>query len=851
MAIGYVLFDLADGFIDHWLVAGPQVIRLPEHELPVDAPSRQAIARRYYATESLVTGLPVERGPLSEGVFRVGDYEAAWSYVRCREDHLVDHTALSRAGHYLRSWAYAQLVSDAPQTVTLRLATCGPADLWLNGEHTFRHEGFADSNPCCHAIEVQLREGANELLVRFEQVATAGSCHAMALQVRQQPEGPGLSLRLPTTIPDVDKRRRIERVLEAACIDRDVYGSDDVIAVRWPEDLTYAADATVRLQAGSGRIYAEAHLRASGGECARLRHGHEIPAGPYRLILMPRPDEYYEQDMRIRRELRLWVAGNSPYSEVPYGTFGERRQEALVAATRCRGELYAEIARMALGQWTDVDAGAILAAIARVDREEDGAADLVALVGMQHRFGRHSDFPASLRQPLEACILGYPYPASSSEGGDCQALLGAAAAVFAGQLYPEHTFRRAGVSGHELRERAERVVLRCLRQRGSGGLPKWGSPSSLARDLVALSHLVDLAETDEVYDMATAVLDKTLLALALSSFKGTFGAPHADARVPEVFGGLLGPVGAVSRLLWGQGIYNQDLAAAVSLACLQEYELPPIITEIATHPLEEEWGYERHLAVCEGAGPEVNKAVYRTPDTLLASAQDYRPGQPGSAEHIWQATLGPAAVVFTNHPACSDDVARRPGFWAGNRVLPRVAQWKDMLIAIYNLPEDDWMGFTHAYFPTYAFDEHLLHGGWAFARRGDGYLALTASQGLSLVADGHSAMRELRSAGRHNVWLCHLGRAALDGSFERFQERVLGLKVTFEGLEVRCTTLRGDSLSFGWQGPFLRNGEPQPLSGYRHYENPYMAVEMGAEEMEVRSGRYLLRLRFGSLPEGS
>ncbi len=851
MAVGYVLFGLTDGFIDHWLVAGPQVIRLPEHSCPADPSSRQAIARRYYQPEPLVSGLPVERGPLSEGVLRVGDYEGAWSYLRCREDHLIDHTRHSRAGHYLRSWAYAQLVSDAPQTVTLRLATHGPADLWLNGEHVLRCEGFADAQPRCHEIEAQLREGPNEVLVRFEQVAAVGSCHAMALQVRRQPDGPGLSLQLPTTIPDVDKRRRIERVLEAACIDRAVYGSDDLIVVQWPEDLTYAADATVRLQAESGRIYAEAHLRASAGERARLRYAHEIAPGPYHLILMPRPDEYYEQDMRIRRELHLWGAGNSPYSEAPYGTYGERRQEALVSAARCRGELYAEIARMALGQWADVDTDAILSAIARIGREEGGNADLLALIGIQHRFAQHGDLPASLRQPLEACILGHPYLDSSGDGEDSHALLAGAAAVLAGQLYPGHTFRPAGVSGRELRARAERLVLRCLRQRGSWGLPDWGSPSSMAEDLVALSHLADLAETDEVYDLATAVLDKTLLSLALSSFRGTFGAPHADAQVPAVYGGLLGPTSPVSRLLWGQGIYNQDLAAAVSLACLQDYELPPIIPEIALCPLDEEWGYERHLAPAGGASREVNKVVYRTPDTMLASAQDYRPGDPGEAEHPWQATLGPTAVVFTNHPACSDDAARRPGFWVGNRVLPRVAQWKDVLIAIYNLPEDDWMGFTHAFFPLHAFDEHLLRGGWAFARRGDGYLALTASQGLSLVTDGHSALRELRSVGRHNIWLCHMGRAALDGSFARFQERVLGLKVIFEGLEVHCTTLRGDSLSFGWQGPFLRNGEPQPLSGYPHYKNPYMTMEMGAEEMEARSGRYLLRLRFGSLPEGS
>ena len=36
-------------------------------------------------------------------------------------------------------------------------------------------------------------------------------------------------------------------------------------------------------------------------------------------------------------------------------------------------------------------------------------------------------------------------------------------------------------------------------------------------------------------------------------------------------------------------------------------------------------------------------------------------------------------------------------------------------------------------------------------------------------------------------------------------------------------------LSFGWQGPFLRNQEEQPLTGFEHYENPmwYLDIHVG------------------------
>jgi len=182
-------------------------------------------------------------------------------------------------------------------------------------------------------------------------------------------------------------------------------------------------------------------------------------------------------------------------------------------------------------------------------------------------------------------------------------------------------------------------------------------------------------------------------------------------------------------------------------------------------------------------------------------------------------------------------------------VLPRVAQWKDVLVAVHKLPDNDWMGFTHAYFPSNAFDEHVLrddaHGHtWAFGRKGEGYVALTAARGLRFITHGDSAYRELRSYGQHNVWLCHMGRAALDGGFADFQERVLALEVAFEGLAVRCATLRGETLAFGWEGPLLRNGQEQPISGFKHYENPYCVAELPATEMGIRYGDQLLRLDF-------
>ncbi len=301
--------------------------------------------------------------------------------------------------------------------------------------------------------------------------------------------------------------------------------------------------------------------------------------------------------------------------------------------------------------------------------------------------------------------------------------------------------------------------------------------------------------------------------------------------------------------MWGMGVFNHHLLGTVSLACAHGYELPSIIQQIATDQPEELWSRERHAGELEtwrdhaSGAWEVNKVTYRTPDYMLCSVQDYHPGEPGYQQHIWQATLGPDAVVFVTHPPCvSVEGSHKPNFWHGNAILPRVAQWKDVLIAVHNLPADDWLGFTHAYFPLYAFDEHVFRDGYIFARSGAGYLALTAAAGLELVTRGDNAYRELRSYGQENIWLCQMGRAAQDGEFETFQQALLERDLSFDGLSLRYATLRGETLGFGWEGPLLVNESDVPLGDFKHYENLYCVADLPTSRMDIRFSDQVLRL---------
>jgi len=861
MTLSYLPYPLVEGFIHNWLVAGPQVV-------VVEPDRREKIVAAMYEPRLEVDALPVERGKLTEGVFTAGDYQGSWSYTRCLEDHLVNHSGEFPASSYLRSWAYTQLVCAAEMDVELRLVTPGPVDVWLNRQRLLRRDTFGERRDDPVNIAARLAKGVNKLAVRFENYACGGCAHFFALQVRArggealpgaaaEGEAQPVQVQIPTAIIPrlVELRNRMETLYAGMHLERDVFERDQEIALLFPANESASEVVTIRLKTPENLVIVDGAVEGKPGLRRPLNMAYELVGGRYQVELLPRVWEYYELNMRIKKELPLWTVGNAPYSKVSYGSYAERRQEGLLKAVEQRNNVFAEMAKMALGWWTRVEPAVILDAVTRAGAGREGSLlDLAALLDIACRFSGRSEFPAHLLQPILSCALGYDYTrgsdSASAGGGDTDAgyLLSCACEGLAGRLLGEKVFPCDGLEGRAHLKKAVQKAFAWLQERGRYGFPGWGSSEELARCLVALSLLVDLVDDVPLQEMATVVMDKAFFTLAVNTFQGILGGAQRAVGPTGLKGGILQPTCAVARLMWGAGVFNHRIEALVSLACMENYELPQMITDIAAGSLAESWNREQHVAAPGTAKEErVNKALYRTPDAMLASVQDYCAGQKGAQELVWQATLGPSAIVFTNHPACAfTESGMAPGFWVGNATLPRAAQWKSTLAAIYNLPDDDWMGFTHAYFPIPAFDETVLRDGWAFARKGEGFLALTASTGVNLVTEGEHANHELRAPGRQVAWICHVGRAAVDGDFVAFQEKVLGLPLQVDGLHVELETPLGDRLTFGDQAPFCVNGVEVRLDDFPHYENPYTVTSLNSSFMDIILGEDVLRLDFQS-----
>lgn len=860
MTVSTVQYPLQQGFVHHWLLAGPQTIRVDSSTGFLNPEEMQETAAKIYTPDLGIDPLPVERGQLTDGIFSIGDYQGSWNYFCCQEDHIILHPravipSVSNQFHvYLRSWAYTQLVSPQALDLNLRLFSPGPADVWLNHKHILHKESFEIQPPGSVMVPVRLAKGTNRLFVRFENLALGHSAQYFALCISDAqgvplPGGEESSIvaQIPTLIMPrlVDLRNRMESLYSGVHLERDVFERNQEIGINFPDNETAEEIVTIRLKDSQNRIINDVVVEGKPGMRQRMKFAYELSAGQYTVDLLPRVSEYYEHNMRIKKELPMWTVGNNPYSIHPHGGYGERRQEGLVKAAEQNNHLFAEMAKMALGWWNRVETTVILDAAERLNRRgSDANLELAGLLSILYRFTDHPEFPQMLLQPIEDSILNFEYysqPDEDSQGADH--MLGSACEILAGQRFKEQLFVRDGQVGRWHFERGVQQAFSWMHDCGETGFGRWGSSEELTYDLIALSLLVDLVDDEALLEMATVVMDKIFFTLATNTFQGILGSAQREAWPTDLMGGVLQPTCPVAKLMWGVGVFNHRIEGLVILACMENYELPPLLAGIAADPAAEMWNLEQHAA----AGVKANKVSFRTPDTMLSAVQDYRPGEPGAQELVWLAVLGPSAIVFTNHPRCSVvDERMLPGYWVGNAVLPRVAQWKNSLVALYDLPDDDWMGFTHAYFPTPTFDEYTLRDGWAFARKGNGYLALTASIGFSLVTQGEHAYHELRAPGRHVTWICHMGRAAIDGDFYTFQERILRLHIQYEGQRVEFDTPQGIRLSFGFQGPFFVGGEEFILDKKNHVENPYTSTPLNSSQMDIVYGENVLRLDFTS-----
>ena len=290
------------------------------------------------------------------------------------------------------------------------------------------------------------------------------------------------------------------------------------------------------------------------------------------------------------------------------------------------------------------------------------------------------------------------------------------------------------------------------------------------------------------------------------------------------------------HLFWGMQEFIHPMAIRMSKQISEKYDVWPYRNydeyikkydaQIAEHGKLVDMHLDRF------ALSEANIETYRTKDYMLSCALDYRKGAPGYQQHIWQATLGNKALVYTNHPG-GKNLRWSPNYWAGNEILPRAVQSKNVVICIYNIPVNQKNDFSHAYFPVKAFDEVHISGSWIFGRKEDGYVALYSRNTADLRADDRGEVCDLLAKGRQNIWICETGSKSQWGSFSKFIEAISAASVHDNGLDISYESPSEGAISYGWDSPFYVKGKEMLLRWQYRYDNPYCKALFNSTCIEI------------------
>ena len=273
------------------------------------------------------------------------------------------------------------------------------------------------------------------------------------------------------------------------------------------------------------------------------------------------------------------------------------------------------------------------------------------------------------------------------------------------------------------------------------------------------------------------------------------------------------------------------------------------------------------VQVNPGLLSQVDTYTWRSPHVMLSTAQDWRPGQRGEQDHIWQATFDPDTLVFTQHPrvpvSSADDASDNTSHWTGDGGIPRSAQVENVNISLYDpaYEGDGGVGsgsysftyedYTHAWFPTEHFDQVVQRDGWTFGRKGDGYIALWSARPTEwrkykegeFTRDLTEDFDLMAPGGPNNVWISEVADASDYDSFDDFVTAITATAPVATGpfscdddscaddpITVTYDSPSQGTLTYGWdkskplgdQAPFTQDGKDVDLhpDGLR-WDAPY------------------------------
>ncbi|MBB4123732.1 hypothetical protein [Martelella radicis] len=381
----------------------------------------------------------------------------------------------------------------------------------------------------------------------------------------------------------------------------------------------------------------------------------------------------------------------------------------------------------------------------------------------------------------------------------------------AGALFPDAIFSCSGRTGREQQKTAEDRLHRWFSSIEKHGLGEWNSSAYYPIDFIGIFGLYGWCD-EALKTRCKALLDRIFLMTGLHTLKGIAAGSQGRAYDKELKAGPQTELSPFCQVAFGEGWLNSGVAA-LPLYCLSDYEAPEMARKAALWSKPD--GIIAHYT--QGHEHSGKLALYKNDRAMLSSVVEHSPGRKGFQEHVVDVRLSghPMARLWVNHPGELDPWGtKRPSFWSGNGILPQVGQYGDTAMLIYDLGENPDVDFVHAFAERDGLDAVETDGHWLFARAGDGYVAIWASEEIEAVRKGATAGREFRAASLRSGWMVRVGGGDGRTGFKSFMAENKGAPPQFDAdrrvLEV--TRSEGPELALGWSEGLSVDGRPTPFT---------------------------------------
>ncbi|MEI8309787.1 MAG: hypothetical protein WCH98_03430, partial [Verrucomicrobiota bacterium] len=614
-------------------------------------------------------------------------------------------------------------------------------------------------HPAPRTVRLRLAASANRLLARVQVCGLRDTRHLFGVRFL---DAAGLSVRLPAT---ADESRAL------------------VAGEMWLESVR-----------ATGRERLVASAPAPAGVTVRIGDMAVLWAAGTCEWPLPQPALRVEVSLDAARqslartlelpENRVWQTGaGTPVAEHRASILARIAGRATLDPSH--GQIFGlleVIARRAVGLPQNEDRNTIVAAMDFV-RARNDCADMVLAMLLRLRAleSLAPDEVAGLRD----LVLGFRYwhdelgTDAMCFGSENHSLLFHGAQLLVGEWLPDAQFAASGRIG---REQAQVAAERCrawLDLVECVGFLEFNASGYLAITVAALLNVADFAADAALRCRAAAQVDAILRLLARHTFSNVVASPQG-----RVYRGVLTPESEEAQSMIAFAVPEAILAESGWLAFLATspgYRPPEDLATLAKTPQSLRYRQGHADIVLEKTGGYLLTAV-QIPTSFPDEAGWHAilPGIRGYQQHLWQATLAPGCHIFVTHPGETFDLGQaRPGYWYGNGHLPTLLSRPGEVLAIHAAPGEHPVAFTHAHWPTDAFDETLRCGAWLFGAKAGGYVGLWCSTPLA-PHDEVLTGREWRAPGRVVAWVCRAADRARAGSLVRFAEECQAREPRFD-----------------------------------------------------------------------